>query len=97
MNPDFEAIPLQQDAARQQLLLTVNHYPSFISYRMEANKIFLEHTEVNAALKGMGVGSALVEKVLQYAKAHQLKVVAHCPFVAAYIKKHPNWAGILAG
>ncbi len=59
--------------------------------------IYLTHTEVPVSLEGNGVGSALVSKVLQNMRERGIKMAPLCPFVAAYLKNHPEAAdGILA-
>jgi hypothetical protein len=37
-----------------------------------------------------------VEKTLHYLEENNLKLVPLCPFVAAYVKKHPEWKRLLA-
>ncbi len=53
--------------------------------------IYLTHTEVPMDIEGQGIGSQLVEKVLMDIDKKSMKVVPLCPFVASYIKKHPDW------
>jgi predicted GNAT family acetyltransferase len=47
-------------------------------------------------LNGRGIGSRLVRGVLDIARAEGLKVRPLCPFVAAYIDKHPEYADLRA-
>ena len=49
------------------------------------------HTIVPPELGGRGVGSALVKYILDYAAQNHLKVRPDCPFVKAYIDKHPEY------
>ena len=49
------------------------------------------HTEVPPELAGRGLGSILVRHILDYAQNEGLKVKAVCPFVKAYIDKHPEY------
>lgn len=56
----------------------------------------LTHTEVDPSLEGQGIGSKLVEEVLEYAERNNLKIVPLCPFVAAYIKRHPAWQRVVS-
>ena len=52
------------------------------------------HTVVPTELSGRGVGSQLAHGALEAARAQRLKVVAECPFIAAYIAKHPEFADL---
>ncbi|MBB4036496.1 hypothetical protein GGR21_002398 [Dysgonomonas hofstadii] len=54
-------------------------------------EIYLTHTEVPVALEGQGIGSQLAEKVLMDIEKKNLRLIPLCPFVAGYIKKHPDW------
>ena len=48
------------------------------------------HTEVSNKLKGEGMGTKLLSTMVDYARKHQLKVIALCPFVSAQFKRHPE-------
>lgn len=58
--------------------------------------IYLTHTEVPPELEGFGVGTSLVEQVLERIRNQKLKLAPLCPFVAKYIIEHPEWQDILA-
>jgi predicted GNAT family acetyltransferase len=47
-------------------------------------------------LEGRGIGSRLARFALDQARASKLKVVALCPFVSAWIGKHPEYQDLLA-
>lgn len=64
---------------------------AFIEYIKANDKIYLTHTEVPTALEGKGIGSSLVLKVLEDVERQDLTLVPLCPFVAMYLKKHPEW------
>ena len=55
------------------------------------------HTEVPAELGGKGVGSQLIKGALDQVRAEGLKIIPQCPFVKAYIDKHPEYADLLKG
>lgn len=65
-------------------------------YELSGNVITFTHTEVPKELGGRGIGSQLIKSALDQTRAKGLKVVARCPFVAAYIAKHPDYADLLA-
>lgn len=70
---------------------------SFIEYILtQRGTIYLTHTEVPKPLEGGGVGSELVKEVLKIVEQRHLKLVPLCPFVAAYIRRHPEWKKLLA-
>ncbi|HZQ11404.1 MAG TPA: GNAT family N-acetyltransferase [Pseudolabrys sp.] len=70
--------------------LDAGGHVAFSQYQRAGDTITFMHTEVPKALEGRGIGSALVRGALQIAKAEGLTIKARCPFVAAYIKKHPE-------
>ena len=94
MNYDEHA--LQVNAPSNRLELAIGSELAFIEYQLRQDRLFLIHTEVPAALEGKGVGSAIIQKALQYAKDHNYKIVPICPFVQSYLKKHPEWNDIIA-
>jgi predicted GNAT family acetyltransferase len=70
----------------------------FIEYIQNNNNIiFLTHTEVPGPLEGKGLGGIIVSKTLNFIKEKGFKMAPLCPFVAAYLKRHPEEAeGLLA-
>ena len=64
---------------------------AYLEYRLGVNSIILVNTEVPQALEGRGIGGTLVKASLEYARANQLGVVAFCPFVQSYLKRHPEY------
>jgi predicted GNAT family acetyltransferase len=67
-----------------------------IRYRTEPGLVVLVHTDVWPAYEGRGLGSVLIEGALADIRARGLKVVPICPFVAAYIRRHPEVADLVA-
>jgi len=87
---------VRDNAARHRFELDADGHVAFSNYRREGAIITVLHTEVPPALNGRGVGSALVRGLLDIARAQELKVKPLCPFVSAYIGKHPEYADLLA-
>lgn len=54
------------------------------------NNLTVFHTEVSEKLKGQGVGMKLISKMVEYARANQLKVIPLCTFVSAQFQRHPD-------
>ena len=76
--------------------LTVDGHLAATYYEVADNIISFIHTEVPPELGGKGIGSKLVKGALDQVRADGLKVIAQCPFVKAYIDKHPDYANLLA-
>ena len=67
---------------------------SKLDYKLDGERLIAYHTEVPPEFEGMGVGSALVEALFAWAREQELHVVPLCPFVAAWLKKHPERRGM---
>jgi predicted GNAT family acetyltransferase len=65
-------------------------------YRLIDGILEIRHTEVPPELEGQGIGSRIARGVLDAARARGLKVRARCPFVAAYMKRHPEYDDLRA-
>jgi len=82
---------------KKRFELEVNGHTAFIeSILNNQNIMFLTHTEVPPALEGKGVGKQIVEKALDYVKDHGYTLAPLCPFVAKYLRIHPEWQTLLA-
>ena len=53
------------------------------------------HTEVDPAFEGQGLGGVLVKAALTDVRASGRRVVPVCPFVAAYLKRHPEFEDLV--
>jgi len=63
----------------------------FAEYARSEGQIEFVHTEVDDAFEGHGVGSTLVRAALDDVRTTDLRVVASCPFVKAWIANHPDY------
>ena len=66
-------------------------------YALTDDVITFLHTEVDSAVEGQGLGSRLAAGALDDVRRRGLRVIAKCPFIAAYLKRHPDYADLLAG
>jgi predicted GNAT family acetyltransferase len=62
----------------------------FTEYRRRGDVIALIHTEVEPEYEGKGVASRLISAALDIAREDGARVLPFCPFVRAYIAKHPE-------
>ena len=66
-------------------------------YRPAPNRLVFVHTEVLPAFAGRGIGSRLARGALDATRARGLRVTPRCPFIAAYIRGHPEYADMVVG
>jgi uncharacterized protein len=81
--------------AHHRFELVVEGHLAAAYYKVDGNVITFVHTEVPPELGGKGVGSKLVQAALDQVGAAGMKVIAECPFVKAWIGKHPEYKGLL--
>lgn len=61
----------------------------------EAERIVLSHTEVDPEREGQGLGSAIARGVLDDVRRRGLQAQPLCPFMASYIRRHPEYADLV--
>lgn len=66
-----------------------------LEYTMTSHVLGLVHTDIPKTLRGIGVASTLVKTALDLARERHLKVDVTCPFVAEYIRKHPEYEDLV--
>jgi len=67
-----------------------------IDYRIEGDRILLPSVRVPQALEGRGIAAALTRAALDWAREQSLTVVPICPYVAAWLRRHPDYSDVLA-
>jgi predicted GNAT family acetyltransferase len=88
-DPELEVTPTRLKLHRQG-------HTAFIEYRRRTGVVEMTHTEVPLDLRGEGIGSELVRSALDWARAENLRVLPSCPFVAAFIERHPEYSELVA-
>jgi len=63
-------------------------------YRSEQNQMVFVHTEVDDAYSGQGLASRLARFALDDVRSLGRRIVPLCPYIRAYIRKHPEYADI---
>ena len=63
--------------------------------RASPTLVIVDHTGVPDALRGLGVGQALSERMVAHAREQGFKIVPLCPFFKAMAARHPDWADVV--
>ena len=82
---------------RHRYELTVDGQVAGISvYRLNDGVMTFEHTEVDVAFEGRGLGSRLVRSALDDVRARGLRIRVECPFIRTYLRRHAEYADLRA-
>jgi predicted GNAT family acetyltransferase len=95
---DGRAVELAKDEQHHRYLGSVQgQVAAFAAYIPRGRLVVFTHTETDPAFEGQGVATQLVRWALDDVRAQGLTVQAQCPFVQAYIARHPHEYGDLVG
>ncbi|QHA93129.1 GNAT family N-acetyltransferase [Bacillus sp. N1-1] len=61
-----------------------------------SKQMIVDHTYVSEELRGEGIGEALVERVVSYAREEGKKIIPLCPFTKSRINQHEEYQDVLA-
>lgn len=95
MEIDLSAVEVVNNRDRNRFELKVDGKTAVTEYMTPGNKIIFTHTEVPRGLEGNGIASLLAKTALEWAKEEGKKIMPLCPYVAGYIKRHPEWKSLL--
>jgi predicted GNAT family acetyltransferase len=70
--------------------LVVDGQTAVLTYERTPASLVLVHTEVPPPLRGRHFGEALAKAAIDAGRAEGLQIVARCPFVKEYMRKHPH-------
>jgi predicted GNAT family acetyltransferase len=72
------------------------HVAGYSEYELDEGRIVFTHTVVEDEYEGQGVGSTLVRRLLDDVRDHSTRrVVPRCPFIRAWIEKHPDYQDLV--
>ena len=66
----------------------------FAAYQKTDELVVFTHTEVHPSLEGQGIGGTLVRGALDHVRTLGLPVLPLCPFVQAWMLRHPEYADL---
>ena len=89
------ALTVTHDRAAQRFEALVEGGRCVVDYRRVGGVMHIVHTEVPASLQGQGLAAALVQAVLDQARALGWRVRPVCSYVAAYMRRHAETQDLL--
>ncbi len=91
MQIDLDSIEVVNNKEKKRFEVHIGEHMAIMDYVPAGNTIVFTHTEVPVALEGNGIGSKMAREALAYAAELELKVLPVCPYVAAFIGRHPEY------
>ncbi len=87
----------RQNETTKRFELDIDGQLSVIEYTLKksTNQIFLVHTEVARQIQGSGIGNKIVKESLDIVRQKGYQLVPLCPFVVAYLKRHPEYHDLI--
>jgi len=89
-------VDVARNDERHRYEATVDGHTGVLVFREAGGRLTLIHTEVPPELRGRGLADALARAALDDARRRHLAVHPICPFVQAFIKRHPEYADVAA-
>ena len=80
---------VQHDIQHSRFVIPLLSGEAELVYMMRGNdSMDLQHTEVPPSDRNQGIADALVRAALAYAREHGLRVIATCPYVQVWLRRH---------
>jgi uncharacterized protein len=95
MNGNLDDVTVANNETAQRYEAWVGGQLAVIIYQQLGDRIVFSHTEVPEALEGRGLAGKMAQFALDDARARHLVVIPQCPFVAGYIRRHPEYADLV--
>lgn len=93
---ELENFSVEDNEEEKRFEIKLGNQAAFVTYEKSPNFITYYHTEVPPEFEGRGIAKKLTVYALDYARQNDLQVNALCPFIAAYVKRHPDYEDLLS-
>jgi hypothetical protein len=92
MEINTEKLEVTHNPAENRFEIRVEGRLSKLDYMENGDTIVMMHVGVSPEHRGQGVAGKLTEAALEYAREKSLRVIPTCPYIAAYIRRNPQYA-----
>ncbi len=92
MEINLERLEVIHNPAENRFETWIDGYLSKLDYIQDGKNFVITHVGVHPEFRGWGVAGKIVQVGLEYAKGNSLRVIPMCPYAAAYIRRHPEYA-----
>jgi predicted GNAT family acetyltransferase len=93
------SITREMDARRGRYVAKIagsNAEAELTFFRDDPDVFVADHTGTPVALRGRGIATKLVERMVADARQEGFRIRPACPFVVALFSQHPDWSDVHA-
>ena len=92
MEINLEELEVTHNPVENRFEMWIDGQLSKLDYMENGNTIVMMHVGVYPDYRGHGIAGKLTQVGLEYAKEKNLRVIPMCSYVAAYIRRNPQYA-----
>ena len=90
-------MPILDNPEHSRYELHIDGSVAVLEYRRMGDKLIaLNHTGVPKLIEGRGVAATLAKYALDDAREKGVLVLPFCPYVAVFIKRHPDYMEVVS-
>ena len=93
--PEHHDVAITNNEDKHRFEARIGSDTAVLEYTLASHIIVYNHTEVPKHLEGQGIASQMARVALEYAKENELQIMPLCPYVASYIRRHPEYKALL--
>lgn len=91
MEIELDQLEIAHNPAENRFETWLDGQLAKLDYMEDGNTIVMMHVGVPYEFRGHGVAGKITKAGLEYAKTRSLRVIPMCSYVAAYIRRNPQY------
>ena len=95
MSGEAPEVTVQHKPERNRFEVHFDEGTAVLEYMKVGNTLIFTHTEVPESLEGRGLAGKLAKTGLEYVRDNGMSAAPLCPFVKAYIERHPEYKDLV--
>ena len=95
MDLNMENLEVLHNPTEKRFEIWIDGQLAKLDYILDGSTIIMTHVGVHPDHRGKGIAGKITQSALEYAKEKSLRVIPMCPYVAAYIRRHPKYAELM--
>ncbi|HVO58456.1 MAG TPA: GNAT family N-acetyltransferase [Dongiaceae bacterium] len=93
---DPSTAPVLHDANAHRFAIQLGDDACELDYNLRNDVMVIYHTGVPQPYERRGLAARLTRAACDYARANNLKIEPRCPYTAAFMRRYPQYADLLA-